>query len=211
VSEHRPELVVPDAKAWRRWLGRHHVDSEGVWLVLAKKGTTEPTRLTYDEALEEAICQGWIDGQVNRRDHATYRQRFTPRRPRSGWSKRNVEIAKRLMAEGRMRPAGTVAIERAKADRRWEAAYEGAATIEVPPELERALRKAPNARAAFGRLSGQNRYAILYRITTAKRAETRERRAERFVAMLERGETLYPQRAPLDSTRPRSHPEARRG
>src|SRR3954454_3185301 len=125
-----PELIVPDASAWRVWLGAHHEDQGGVWLVLAKKGTIEPTSLGYDQALEEALCHGWIDGQVRRRDDATYRQRFTPRRRRSAWSQRNVAHAERLLAEGRMHPAGAAEVERAQADGRWQAAYAGPASIE---------------------------------------------------------------------------------
>lgn len=187
-----PELIVPDAAAWRRWLEKHHGE-DGVWLVLAKKGTTEPTTLTYQQALEEALCFGWIDGRAGRRDDATHRQRFTPRRARSPWSKRNVGIAERLIAGKRMHPSGVAEIERAKADGRWAAAYAGAASIEMPPELERALEASPEARARFDRLSGQNRYAVVYRTATAKRPETRTRRAEQFVQMLLRGETPYPQ------------------
>src|SRR6476659_1887448 len=122
------ELIVPDTAAWRAWLEAHHADSPGVRLVLAKKGTTEPTSLSYDQALDEALCYGWIDGQVKRRDEGTYYQRFTPRRARSPWSKRNVGIAGRLDEEGRMHAAGQAEIERAQADGRWEAAYAGAAT-----------------------------------------------------------------------------------
>jgi uncharacterized protein YdeI (YjbR/CyaY-like superfamily) len=189
-----PELVVPDARAWRQWLGEHHRESPGVWLMLAKKGTSQPTSLTYEQALEEALCHGWIDGQVARRDEATYRQRFTPRRRRSGWSKRNATIAERLLAEGRMRAAGIEEVERAQADGRWQAAYAGSASIEVPPDLIQALTAEPKAQAIFERLSRQSRYAILYRIATAKRAETRARRIQHFVTMLARGETIYPQR-----------------
>ena len=189
-----PELVVRDTAAWRRWLGAHHAQPDGVWLVLAKKGTTKPTSLTYDQALEEALCYGWIDGQAGRRDEATYRQRFTPRRQRSPWSKRNTERAERLLAEGRMHPAGVAEIERAKADGRWAAAYPGSQEIEVPPELAAALAADPAALATFEALSSQNRYAILYRLRTAKRADTRARLLEGFVAMLARGETIYPQR-----------------
>jgi uncharacterized protein YdeI (YjbR/CyaY-like superfamily) len=170
--------------------------------VLAKKGVEAPTSLRYDEALEEALCHGWIDGQVRGGDELTYRQRFTPRRPRSAWSRRNTRIAERLEAAGRMQPAGRAEVERAKADGRWEAAYAGAATIEVPPELEQALRANPDAARAFEQLSGQNRYAILYRITAAKRSDTRARRIEQFVAMLARGETIYPQKTPV-------HPQKR--
>ncbi len=189
-----PELIVLDPLAWRAWLREHHDDSAGVWLVLAKKGTVQPTSLTYDQALEEALCHGWIDGQVGRRDEATYRQRFTPRRPRSTWSKRNTGIAKRLLAEGRMHPAGTAELERAKADGRWDAAYAGPADIEVPPDLAAALAAEPKAQAMFEALSRQNRYAVLYRIVTAKRADTRARRIEQFVAMLARGESVHPQK-----------------
>jgi len=123
-----PELIVRDAAAWRAWLAEHHADPTGVWLVLAKKGTENPTSLTYDQALEDALCHGWIDGQARRRDEATYRQRFTPRRKRSAWSKRNTGIAERLHAEGRMHPAGQAEVERAKADGRWGAAYAGQAS-----------------------------------------------------------------------------------
>jgi len=194
-----PELIVRDAAAWRAWLAKHHADPVGVWLVLAKKSTEKPTSLTYDQALEEALCQGWIDGQAGRRDEATYRQRFTPRRRRSAWSKRNTGIAERLQAEGRMHPAGHAEVERAKAEGRWDAAYAGPASIEVPPDLAEALAAEPNAQAMFASLNSQNRYAVLYRIATAKRADTRARRIEQFVTMLARGETVYPQRPTSES------------
>jgi uncharacterized protein YdeI (YjbR/CyaY-like superfamily) len=194
-----PELIVRDAAAWREWLANHHADPTGVWLVLAKKGTDKPTSLTYDQALEEALCHGWIDGQAGRRDEATYRQRFTPRRRRSGWSKRNTGIAERLIAEERMHPAGHAEVERAKADGRWGAAYAGPASMEVPADLAEALAAEPKAQAMFEGLNSQNRYAILYRIATAKRAETRARRIEQFVTMLARGKTVYPQRPTSES------------
>jgi uncharacterized protein YdeI (YjbR/CyaY-like superfamily) len=201
VSFELPELVTPDARAWREWLGEHHDESLGVWLVLARKGTSQPTSLTYEEALEEALCHGWIDGQVGRRDEATYRQRFTPRRRRSSWSKRNVTIAERLLAEGRMHAAGIEEVERAKADGRWQTAYAGSASSEVPPDLAQALAAEPKAQATFERLSRRNRYAILYRIATAKRADTRARRIQQFVAMLTRGETIHLQ-SRTSSSRP---------
>jgi uncharacterized protein YdeI (YjbR/CyaY-like superfamily) len=188
------ELVVRDAAAWRRWLRAHHAEQDGVWLVLAKKGTTTPTRLTYDEALEEALCHGWIDGQVQRRDDATYVQRFTPRRARSMWSKRNVGIVGRLTSEGRMHSAGLAEVERARADGRWDAAYAGPASIEVPDDLAAALAGEPRAQAMFDILTKQNRYSVLLRVTTAKRADTRRRRIEQYVDMLARGETPYPQK-----------------
>lgn len=189
-----PELVVRDATAWRRWLTRNHASSAGVFLVLAKKGTTQPTRLVYQDALAEALCFGWIDGQTAKRDESTYRHRFTPRRPRSPWSARNVGIAEQLIADGRMQPAGLAEVERARADGRWHSAYAGPATIEVPDDLRAALEGNADAAAMFDVLTAQNRYAILYRLTQAKREETRARRLEQFVAMLARGETIYPQR-----------------
>jgi uncharacterized protein YdeI (YjbR/CyaY-like superfamily) len=160
--------------------------------VLAKKGTTEPTSLRYDEALEEALCHGWIDGQKRSRDEATFLQRFTPRRARSIWSQRNVGLIERLSEEGRMRPPGVAEVERAKADGRWQAAYAGPASIEVPEDLTAALAASPAAAKAFAELDGQNRYAILHRLETAKRVDTRARRIEKFVEMLARGETLHP-------------------
>jgi uncharacterized protein YdeI (YjbR/CyaY-like superfamily) len=197
VADALSELIVADAAAWRGWLSAHHEDEPGVWLILAKKGTTEPTNLTYDQALQEALCHGWIDGLLRRRDERTYRQRFTPRRARSPWSKRNVGIVERLLAEGRMHPAGLAAVARAKADGRWESAYPGQASIEVPADLAAALAGEPRAQATFEILTSQNRYAVLYRIHNAKRRDTRLRRIEQFVAMLARGETVYPQERTL--------------
>jgi uncharacterized protein YdeI (YjbR/CyaY-like superfamily) len=194
MADALPELTVADAAAWREWLGQRPEGATGVWLVLAKKGTTQPTSLTYDQALEEALCHGWIDGQVRGGDDATYRQRFTPRRARSGWSRRNVGLVARLEQEGRMQPAGRAEVERARADGRWDAAYAGQATIEVPADLAAALEAVPEALAMFGVLTSQNRYAILYRLDTAKRPDTRARRIQQFVAMLARGETLHPQK-----------------
>ena len=193
-----------NAAAWRAWLGKHHSNSGGVWLVLAKKGTAKPTSLTHSEALDEALCHGWIDGQGRGRDDVTTFLRFTPRRQRSVWSKRNTEIIDRLLSDGRMHPAGIAEVERAKADGRWDAAYAGPASIEVPPELAAALSAEPKAGAMFRTLNGVNRYAILYRIATAKRAETRAQRIDRFVAMLARGETIYPQRSTRAADQKRS-------
>jgi uncharacterized protein YdeI (YjbR/CyaY-like superfamily) len=194
MADEQPKLTVADVAAWREWLGKHHEEQEGVWLVLAKKGTSEPTSLSYDEALEEALCHGWIDGQTRRLDERTYRQRFTPRRARSTWSKRNVGIVARLEDEDRMQAAGIAEVERAKADGRWEAAYSGQAGMEVPADLAAALRAEPAAQATFEILTRQNRYAVLFRVNGAKRADTRARRVQQFVAMLARGETPYPQR-----------------
>ena len=192
-----PELVVADAAAWRDWLAGQHDRSVGVWLVLAKKGVTDPTSLTYDQALEEALCHGWIDGQVGRRDGTTYRQRFTPRRPRSPWSARNVGIVDRLTAEGRMTPSGLAEVGKAKVDGRWAAAYAGPATAEVPADLAAAIAAEPRAQAMFDILTSQNRYALIYRLNSVKRPETRARRIAEFVAMLARGETIHPQKRRL--------------
>jgi len=189
-----PELLVPDAAAWRAWLTDNHASSPGVWLVLTKKGG-KVTELNYAAALDEALCFGWIDGQVGRRDEGSMRQRFTPRRLKSPWSKRNVEHIARLTAEGRLTPAGQAAVDAAKADGRWQAAYVGPAANELPDDLATALAASPSARAMWDVLTSQNRYAITYRVGQAKRAETRERRIAEFVAMLERGETVHPQKA----------------
>lgn len=194
MPDEPPLLTLADAAAWRSWLHQHHATNLGVWLCLAKKGESDPTRLTYDEALDEALCHGWIDGQIRRLHERAYRQRFTPRRPRSAWSRRNVGIVQRLTEEGRMRPSGLAAVEAAKADGRWEAAYAGQASIEVPDDLASALVAEPAAQAMFGELTSQNRYSVLLRISSAKKPETRQRRIEKYVQMLARGETPHPQR-----------------
>lgn len=193
------ELLVADAPAWRRWLEQHHAEPAGVWLTLAKKGTTNPTALTYADALEEALCFGWIDGQAKPRDESTYIQRFTPRRARSPWSQRNVERVARLAAAGRLHAAGVAEVERAKADGRWAAAYSGQAAAQVPEDLAAALAESPRAQAMFAILTAQNRYAVLYRVETARQPATRAARIRQFVAMLERGETLHRQKRGLDS------------
>jgi uncharacterized protein YdeI (YjbR/CyaY-like superfamily) len=191
------ELVVVDAGAWHTWLGEHHQDSDGVWLVLAKKNVTTPTSLTYDQALEEALCHGWIDGQRKGRDEQTFRQRFTPRRARSLWSKRNVGIVARLEQNGRMVPAGREEVARAKADGRWEKAYGGSSELEVPADLTEALAAVPRAQAMFDILTSSNRFAVVYRVTSPKRAETRAKRITQIVEQLARGETIYPQKRTL--------------
>ncbi|GAB2453930.1 YdeI/OmpD-associated family protein [Xylanimonas ulmi] len=191
------ELVLPDVAAWRAWLDAHEEEPDGVWLVLARKSRDAPTTLTHDVALEEALCSGWIDGQARSRDEDTSLQRFTPCRARSVWSARNVGIVGRLTEQGRMRPRGLAEVERAKADGRWERAYGGSQDIEVPPEWAAVLAASPLAAANFALLTAQNRFAILFRLTHAKRAETRARNAAMYVAMLERGESVYPQRRRL--------------
>ncbi|ACQ81235.1 conserved hypothetical protein [Beutenbergia cavernae DSM 12333] len=193
MSAELAELVVADAAAWRAWLDEHHADSPGVWLVLHKKGG-DVTELTYAAALDEALCFGWIDGQARRRDDASTFQRFTPRTSRSRWSARNVTYIDRLESEGRMREAGRAAVRAAQADGRWAAAYEGPARAEVPPELAAAIAADPRAQAMFDVLTSQNRFAMLHRLGALKRAETRERRIAEDVAMLARGETIYPQK-----------------
>ena len=199
MADEAIELTVADHAAWRAWLVEHHNSPAGVWLSLAKKGTTEPTSLRYDDALEEALCFGWIDGVTQSVDESTYRQRFTPRRARSKWSQRNVGRVERLTAQGRMHPSGIAEVERAKNDGRWQAAYAGQADLEVPDDLAAALAAEPRARGMFDILTRQNRYAVLYRIADAKRAETRARRIKQFVAMLARGETVYPQKRTMRS------------
>ena len=188
------ELITPDAASWAEWLASHYGESDGVWLVLIKKGASAPTSLSHAEALEAALAHGWIDGQVAKRDEHTFRQRFSPRRARSIWSKINAETAERLIAEGRMHPNGLAEVERAKADGRWEKAYAGAKTIEMPDDLAAALDASPDAKAMFEVLTSQNRYAIIFRLHAVKRAETRARKLGEFVAMLERGETIHPQK-----------------
>lgn len=187
-----PELLLPDAAAWRSWLEQHHGEPAGVFLVLTKKGG-RTTTLTYDDALTEALCFGWIDGQVRSRDEQTFRQRFTPRRARSPWSARNVDIVERLIAEGRMRPAGQAAIDAAKADGRFDAAYRQAGA-ELPPDFAAAVAAVPAAQAMLGVLTAQNRFAMIFRLSQLRTAATRERRIAEYVAMLARGETIYPQR-----------------
>lgn len=186
------ELLVKDAAEWRAWLESHHADSPGVWLVLHKKGGSV-TELDYESALQEALCFGWIDGQGRRRDAKTSFQRMTRRGPKSVWSARNVERIGKLEAAARMTPAGRAAVESAKADGRWEAAYAGQASAEVPADLSAAIAADPRAQAMFEVLTSVNRYALIYRTNSVKQASTRERKIAGFVEMLARHETPYPQ------------------
>lgn len=188
-----PELFVEDAEAWRAWLHSHHADHPGVWLVLHKKGG-QTTALTYGQALDEALCFGWIDGQIARRDDDSYRQRFTRRRPSSLWSARNVEHVTRLTEAGRMQPAGKAAVEVAKAQGRWQSAYRGQADMQTPPDLALALAANPPAAATFDQLDAGNRYAILYRLDTAKGLATRDRKLAEYIDMLARGESIHPRK-----------------
>jgi uncharacterized protein YdeI (YjbR/CyaY-like superfamily) len=188
-----PVLGLGDAGAWESWLAQRHASSPGVWLKIAKKGSGA-TGLSYPEALEVALCYGWIDGQKGAFDDEYWLQRFTPRKPGSRWSKINTEKAAELIAAGRMRPAGMREVELAREDGRWDAAYSGQRSAAVPEDLERELAGNEAARAFFATLSSVNRYAILYRIADAKRPETRARRIAKYVAMLAAHETIYPQR-----------------
>jgi uncharacterized protein YdeI (YjbR/CyaY-like superfamily) len=177
----------PDFEAW---LEQSHADSEGFWLKIAKKGSGEVS-ITYAEGLELALCFGWIDSQKRGLDEKFFLQRFTPRRPRGRWSRINREKVEALIPAGAMRPAGMAEVEAAKADGRWEAAYEGARTAKVPEDLQRELDASKAAREFFATLASSNRYAIVYRLDDAKKPETRERRLRKFVAMLERGEKIH--------------------
>jgi uncharacterized protein YdeI (YjbR/CyaY-like superfamily) len=177
-------FVVADAAAWRAWLDAHEDLHDGVWLVLAKKGVTEPTSITYDQALDEALCSGWIDGQVHSLDASTYLQRFTPRRKRSIWSARNVGHIARLEQEGRMRPRGRAEVEAAKADGRWERAYGGDADTPLPAELRAALDADPQLAAAFAALGKTARMTLTYQLSSAVKPETRQRRLEQVLSTL---------------------------
>lgn len=184
-----PRLVVRDQRAFRAWLDANEASSDGIWLILAKKGTVEPTSLTYAQALDEALCSGWIDGQKKGVDERLTSQRFTPRRKASLWSQRNIGLVAALIAEGRMRPRGQAEIDRAQADGRWDRAYAGQATAEVPDDLIAALAVAtPAAAALFAGASSTNRYAFIHRLVTAPSATARANRLATLTAMLERGE-----------------------
>ena len=185
-----PVIPFPTAADWEAWLEENHAAPDGIWMKLGKKSAEEPS-ITYAEAVIVALCFGWIDGQAKGLDAEWYLQRFTPRRKRSVWSRVNRDRAEALIAEGRMRPAGLAAIEAARADGRWDAAYEPSSTITGPDDLRAALDSSPAAAEMFETLNKVNRYAILYRVTTAVRPETRRARIEKFVAMLERGEKIH--------------------
>jgi uncharacterized protein YdeI (YjbR/CyaY-like superfamily) len=187
-----PVLGFPDAAAFESWLAGE-AGKAGIWLKIIKKGSAEPG-VSYADALDVALCHGWIDGQKASLDEDYWLQRFTPRKPGSRWSKINTEHAARLITEGRMRPAGLREVELAQADGRWQAAYHGQRSMSVPDDLQRELDRSEPAREFFLTLSGVNRYAILYRIGDAKRPETRAKRIAKYVAMLAAHETIYPQR-----------------
>ncbi|WP_329459940.1 YdeI/OmpD-associated family protein [Streptomyces sp. NBC_01497] len=184
-------LTFESAEAFEAWLGENHAVSPGVWLKLRKKGPGI-VALDYAQALDVALCFGWIDGQKAKFDDHWWLQRFTPRRPSSRWSKVNRDKVAALIEQSRLHPPGQAEVDRAQADGRWEAAYDGAKTSAVPEDLMAALTDAPAAAAFFETLDRQNRFAILYRIQDAKKAETRARRIEKYVAMLAKGEKLHP-------------------
>jgi uncharacterized protein YdeI (YjbR/CyaY-like superfamily) len=186
-----PLLAFETQAAWAAWLDKHAATATDVWIRFAKKGSGV-TSLTYPEAVETALCYGWIDGQGGSIDAAYSRQRFTPRAKRSRWSQLNCARAEALIAAGRMRPGGLAEVERAKADGRWAAAYAPPSTITVPDDLQQALEARPEARRHFERLNAKNRYAVLYRIADAKRPETRARRIAGLVDMLAEGRQIYP-------------------
>jgi uncharacterized protein YdeI (YjbR/CyaY-like superfamily) len=189
-GEDVPPLSVSSAAAWRQWLESEHATSTGVWLKIVRKGGAE-AGISYPEALLEALCFGWIDGQKRGLDTNHWLQRFSPRKPGSRWSKINTEHATALIATDRMRPAGQREVDAARADGRWDAAYAGQRTIEVPADLAQALAANREAAAFFATISSQNRYAIVYRIGTVKRPETRARKIARYVAMLAAHETIH--------------------
>ncbi len=186
-----PVLAFPDQQQWEAWLAANHDTSPGLWLKLAKKASTIQT-VTYPEAVEVALCQGWIDGQVLPYDESFWLQRFTRRGPRSKWSQINCARAERLLAAGRMQPAGHAAVESARKDGRWDNAYAPPSTATVPPDLQAALDASPAAAEFFATLSKTNRFAVLHRIQDAKRPETRARRIQQYVEMLARQEKIHP-------------------
>jgi uncharacterized protein YdeI (YjbR/CyaY-like superfamily) len=184
-----PIIEAKDQRTWSRWLARNHARPDGVWLKFAKKGSPTPS-VSYAEALEEALCFGWIDGQVRRFDEHFYLQRFTPRRPRSKWSQNNREKATRLIAEGRMQPAGLAQVEAAQADGRWEAAYPAQSQASVPEDFQTALDAEPQAREFFETLTGSARYAFLYRLHDVTGQEHRARRIAGYIERLAARRTL---------------------
>ncbi|WP_070398097.1 YdeI family protein [Hydrogenophaga sp. PML113] len=182
--------LFKNAKAFEAWLKKNHATSDGLWLKIAKRGATEPS-VTYPEAVEIALCWGWIDGQKKGLDDQHFLQRFTPRRARSLWSKTNVDKVARLIGAGRLQPPGLAQVEAARADGRWAQAYDGARTSTAPEDLVAALDANPPAKAFFATLNASNRYAVLWRIQTAVRPATRAKRIAQLVNMLARGETVH--------------------
>jgi uncharacterized protein YdeI (YjbR/CyaY-like superfamily) len=176
---------------WEAWLAEHYADPTGIWLKIAKKATGTQS-ISYAEALEGALCYGWIDGQKAALDEQYWLQKFTPRRPKSVWSQINRDKANALIEAGRMQPSGLRQVDLARADGRWDAAYAGQSGATVPDDLQEALDKNPLARDFFLTLNSVNRYAIIFRVQTAKKAETRAAKIQKFVEMLAKGEKIYP-------------------
>jgi uncharacterized protein YdeI (YjbR/CyaY-like superfamily) len=186
-----PVIAFVNQQGWEKWLKANHLASPGIWMQLAKKASSTPS-VTYAEAIETALCYGWIDGQKRSYNAETWLQKFTPRSGKSIWSKINREKALSLIESGRMKPAGLAEVERAKQDGRWEQAYDSPANAAVPADLQAALNKNTKAKSFFSTLEGRNRYAILWRLQTAKKPATRAKRLSLFVGMLERGEKIHP-------------------
>jgi uncharacterized protein YdeI (YjbR/CyaY-like superfamily) len=186
-----PVIAFESAQAWRKWLAAHYADSHGIWMRISKKGSEAPS-IKYDEALDEALCYGWIDGQKRVFDGESWIQKFTPRRARSGWSKRNTEHAERLVQAGRMEAAGLAEMKAAKQDGRWDRAYSSPRAATLPEDFLRELNKNGKAKAFYETLNKRNTYPIVYRLETARKPETRERRLKEILAMLERGEKFHP-------------------
>lgn len=186
-----PPLLFEDQEAWLSWLRRNHATSSGVWLRIAKKGATVRS-VSYPEAVDAALCFGWIDGQKKSDDESHFLQRFTPRSEKSIWSKINREKAMRLIELGKMNAAGLRQVERAKRDGRWDAAYDSSSSATIPADFQAVLDKMPKAKAFFATLDSRNRYSVLFRIQTAKKAETRAKRIKQFAEMLSRQEKIYP-------------------
>lgn len=186
-----PILLLTSHGAWEEWLGTYHAKSQGVWLKIAKKDSTIAT-VSYAEALEDALCYGWIDGQKQSCDHEVWLQKFTPRRPKSVWSRVNVDKVAQLIASGRMKPAGLKEVNIAKEDGRWDAAYESQRNFTIPDDFQAELDRNVQAKAFFETLNRQNQYAVCFRIQTAKKTETRQARIAKFIAMLNNNEKLHP-------------------
>lgn len=186
-----PELAFPDQQKWAAWLQKNHASSPGLWLKIAKK-ESGITSVTYPEALDEALCYGWIDGQKKGLDDSYWLQKFTPRGPRSIWSVINQEKVAKLIEAGRMQPAGLAAVERAKENGQWASAYHGSKRSTMPEDFQAELDQRPKAKEFFATINSANRYAILFRLQTAKKPETRTKRMQQFLEMLERGEMLHP-------------------
>jgi uncharacterized protein YdeI (YjbR/CyaY-like superfamily) len=190
TTKEYPILPFASASAWEEWLAEHHAGTDGVWIKIAKKASGTAS-VTHDEALDVALCYGWIDGQGKTFDDSYFLQKFTPRRPKSLWSKRNIEKVAELTAAGRMQPDGQDEVEAAKVDGRWDAAYDSPKNMAVPEDFLQALGENEQALAFFNTLNQANKYAIAWRLATAKKPETRQRRFDNLLAMIERGEKLH--------------------